>query len=173
MMTTRFQWEVDPETIPQSEAETQSRTVTIQRDFSEGKSVKFRNFKLDLSGFAKLAADFALLGQDALDKPKPMVVAAGVLLTLWTLRGEMTEKLSEQEASVFWGMAMACAHKSPRWATKTRIAEATNAERAKVGLKTLDEGQVQHSLIRLIEISAIARVRGQDNTYEMIEDVET
>jgi hypothetical protein len=166
-----IQWEADPDTIPQNEDEIRSRTVTMQRDFSDGKSVKFSNFELDTGAFMKLSAEFAMIGQDAIDKPKPFVIAAGVLLVLWTLRGEMTEKLTQQEASVFWGVAVACSHKSPRVATKTTILEKTNAERGKVGLAPLTDDQLQYSLTRLLEVKSIQRVPGQADTYEMIENL--
>lgn len=166
-----IQWQVDPDTIPQTEDEIRSRTVTMQRDFSDGKSVKFSNFELDLTAFMKLSAEFAMIGQDAIDKPKPFVIAAGVLLVLWTLRGEMTEKLTQQEASVFWGMAVACSHKSPRVTTKAAILEKTNAEREKVGLAPLTDDQLQYSLTRLLEMKSIARVEDKDDTYEMIENL--
>ncbi len=169
---TAFNWTAEPDTIPKNLEEVRSRTVTTSTGGKGGgKSVKFKNFSLNADGLLKFGAEFSMMGLDAVGSPSPIVMTASILLTLWTLRAEVTAKLTEQEASVFYGIAVACAHKSPRWATKARIHEATNAERHKVGLKPLDETQLEYSLQRLVELQSIQRVDGKDDTYEMIENL--
>jgi hypothetical protein len=169
---TAFNWTAEPDTIPKNPEQVRSRTITTGTGGKGGgKSVKFNNFSLNADGLLKFGAEFSMMGLDAVGSPSPIVMTASILLTLWTLRAEVTAKLTEQEASVFYGIAVACAHKSPRWATKARIHEMTNTERDKIGLDNLSEEQVQYSLARLLEMKSIARVEGRTDTYEMIENL--
>ncbi len=159
-----LEWEVDPATIP-APGEDANRSITMTEGGVGGaKSVKFKNMRLDLGDFSKIAAGFVTTGFDILDKPHPLLIAAGVLLTIHALHDTMKIDLSEQEASVFWGMI----HSGKLKPTKTEIMNATNAEREKYGLEPLKEAQVRHSLVKLAQIKSIEQTG--DSTYRIIEN---
>lgn len=158
----RLDWEADPETVPEPE-DTRVRHITIaEGGIDGGQSVKFRNMRLDLGDFTKIAAGFVTTGFDVIDKPHPLLIAAGVLLTAAALHDTMTIELSEQEASVFWGMIQAGA----RDLTEATILTTTNTEREKYGLDALNDAQVRHSLTKLEQIKSIQQV---DDHYRIIE----
>ncbi len=159
----RLEWEADPATIPAPDDDLSQRTVTFnQGPVGEAKSVKLKNMRLDLGDFTQIAAGFVTTGFDILDKPHPLLIAAGILLTVNALHGAMKIELSEQEASVFWGMIQA----GERDLTEAAILTATNAEREKYGLPALNDTQLRHSLSRLAQIKSIAQT---GDTYRIIE----
>lgn len=156
-------WEVDPETIPAPGETIKSRISMVEGGVGGAKSVKFRNMRLYLGDFAKIAAGFVTTGSDILDKPHPLLIAAGVLLTVCALHDVMKVEVSEQEASVFWGMTKVGKLKM----TEDAILTATNIEREKYGLEPLKETQVRHSLAKLVQIKSIEQT---GDRYWIVED---
>ncbi|MBK8024767.1 MAG: hypothetical protein IPK19_25945 [Chloroflexi bacterium] len=163
----RMTWEVDPETIPEPDDDVRTRGIALGEGGVGGaKSVKFRNMQLDLGDFAKISAGFITTGFDIIDKPHPLLIAAGVLLTVYALHDTMKIELSEQEASVFWGMIQATGTMKGAGLKLLTILETTNAERAKYHLDALTENQIQYSLDKLVRIHSV-EITGK--TYRIIE----
>ena len=162
-MSSRLQWDVDRSTIPEVDDHNQ-RTITFTQDGFEGaKSVKFRNMRLDMSDFTKLAAGFMTTGADLMDKPHPLLIAAGILLTINVLQDTIKIKLSEQDASVFWGMIQLDDKKT---LAEADILESTNVARDQYGLELLTDLNIRNSLRKLANINSIEKV---DDGYRVIE----
>jgi hypothetical protein len=163
----RLQWDVDTASIPAVGEEASTRGVTLSDGGIGGaKSVKFKNMKLDLGDAAKLSAGFVTTGFDIIDKPHPLVVAAGVLLTVCALYDAMKTNISEQDASVFWGMIQATGSMKGAGLKLPTILEKTNVERAHYHLDALSETQIRYSLEKLERLKSIEKV---GDTYRIIE----
>lgn len=161
-------WEVDPETVPDIDDDLRTRAITMKDGgASGGRSVKFRNLDIDLSKMMTMSAGFFMTGDSILDKPKPFVIAAGVLMIVGTLLSEMTVKIEQQEATVFWGFITAT-NDTPknRQATAKTIFSTTNAERHKRSLPELSDEQFRHSLYKLEQLGSIEKT---GDTYRIIE----
>jgi len=155
-------WKVDPETIPAPDDST-NRGITISESGTKMKTVKFKNMSLDLSDFAKIAAGFFTTATNIVDKPQPLVMVAGILLTICALHDAMKIDLSEQEASVFWGMIQATGDMRGAGLHEATILATTNTNREQYGLALLNEKQVHHSLTKLAQIKSIEKTG--DNYY--------
>jgi|SRR5579859_4658379 len=161
-----FTWEVDLTTIPAPE-DSSERTINMpQGGVGRTTSVKFKNMHLDAGDFATLAGGFITSATSIIDKPTAIVIIAGALLTYGALHNALKVELSEQEASVFWGITKTGKLKP----THADILQATNAERAKYDLEALTETQLRHSLTKLAQIKSVEKV---DDTYRIIEDYHT
>ncbi len=111
------------------------RLIKIKEGGTEpGKSVKIRNFHLDLLSMTELIATTLITVADP--------VVAGVLLIIGSLTRipkAITIEISEQETSVFWGFVLA--RDADNSAEESLIAEHTNNERKKNGrLPLTNEG---------------------------------
>lgn len=158
----KLHWDFDPETVPPVD-DSQTRAITMTKGGVDGgQSVKFTNMHLDVGTFSEIAAGFVTTGFDILDKPHPLLIAAGVLLTVRALHNAMKTELSEQEASVFWGMTQT----EEKELTEETIWHSTNREREKYGLPPLEAAQLRQSLTRLETIKSITR---SDDTYTVTE----
>lgn len=164
-----FTWDVDHETIPSPGDEASTRAITLKDGgVNGGHSIKFRNLDLNLGQMMSVGAGFLLAGQDMLDQPTPFMLAGGVLVMVGTLLGEMTVKIEQQEATVFWGCIVATNDRpDAREASTETIFATTNAERHKRGLTDLTDEQFKHSLYQLEQLGSIARVDG--DTYRIVE----
>lgn len=163
-------WDVDATTIPTTDdSEKETRAITMKDGGAAGaKSIKFKNLDLDLGKMLTIGAGFLLAGQDMLDKVTPFAVAGGILVMVGTLLGEMTIKIEQQEATVFWGFLVATnEHPKDRQATTGAIFTTTNVERHKRGLLELTGEQFKHSLYKLEQLGSIVRVDG--DTYCIVE----
>ena len=151
-----MRWSVDESTLPDDEA---LKSITLKPGGVDGgQSVKFKNMKLDLKDFSVLAAGFITTGYKILDKPHPLLMAAGVLLTIAALHDSMKIELSEEEASVFWGFVVATSHKVDKEISEADILAATNAERDKYDLDALTDKQFLRALDKLERIHSIKKV---------------
>ena len=162
-------WDVEPETVPSAEEREQTKGITLKDGgVSGGISIKFKNLDLDLGKMMMLGAGFFVAGQDMLDKPSPFMLAGGVLVLVGTLLSEMTVKIEQQDATVFWSFIVATNNQTnDRQATSDAIFTTTNAERTLRGLPELTHQQFDHSLYKLVELGSIARVDA--NTYRIVE----
>jgi hypothetical protein len=143
-----------------------SRLVTIRPGGIGGAMcVKFRNIDPDLGDIAEFAAGTVMTGADIVGLPHPVLVAAGILLTIRSLYNMMTKEISEREASVFWGFIKA--HDKENTANEERILEYTNSERAKFKFGPLSEGEVMVALRILEELKTVELVEGR---WKIIED---
>lgn len=159
---THMTWEVDPTTIPAPEEDVRLKGITLRDGGVGGASVKFKKLQIDLGDFFKLsagviAAAIGIIAAPAIPAVLPLSVVYAVLLTIGSLHDATKLDLSEQEASVFWGMVCAIGEMKGAGLYEATILAATNAEREKYGLELLKEAQVHHSLIKLERIKCIER----------------
>jgi len=164
-----MRWEVEPESMPMEQIAS-DRSISIKPGgLGGGKSIKFKNLRLDLGEFSKLAASAALIGQDAIDSPKPFVIAASVLIVIQTLYEAMTEAVAEQEASVFWGFAQVAGARENKQVTEAEVLAATNAERKRFGFEPMSDNEFRNSLAKLEQLMSIERVAADVPTWRVVE----
>lgn len=158
-------WSFDPEVLSKPDPE---RRITIKPGgLKGGRSIKFSNVHLDLGEMSEMGAGALLLGYDAITKSHPLVIVAGVLLTIRALSKAMTVELSEQEASVFWGFVQSRDRENS--ASNRAIFEQTNVERRRYGLDALTEAQFKNAMIILEQLKCIEKVEGKPDSWRIIE----
>lgn len=158
-------WSFDPEDLAKLDPE---RRITIKPGgLKGGKSIKFSNVHLDLGEMSEMGAGALLLGYDAITKSHPLVMVAGVLLTIRALTKAMTVELSEQEASVFWGFVQSRDRENS--ASNRAIFEQTNVERQRYGLDALTEAQFKYAMIMLEQLKCIEKVGAKPDSWRIIE----
>jgi hypothetical protein len=163
----RLTWEVDPETVPAPDEEVRTRGITLSDGGVGGaKSVKFRNMQVELWDFTKVAAGFVTTVFDTVAMPHPLLIAASVILTAAALHDALKVELSEQEASVFWGMIRAELNGKRGGLSEEIVLATTNDERKRYGLQPLSSLQVRHSLRKLEQIASIEM---SDGVYRIVE----
>jgi hypothetical protein len=161
----RLAWEVDPDTIPAPD-DMVTRDITLNEGgIGRATSVKFKNMRVTRWDFATIAAGFVATGFDITNTPHPLFIAACIILTAGALRDTLNVSLSEQEASVFWGMIQA----GKLNLTEADVLLATNKEREQYGLAALNAIQVQHSLTKLEKVKSIEK---SGDKYRIIEGYE-
>ena len=148
--------------------ESEVRLIEIKEGGIEpGKSVKIRNFHLDLLSMTELIA-----GAGAII-PVADPVVAGVLLTIGILTKvpkAITIQLSEQETSVFWGLVLA--RDADNAAEESLIAEYTNDERKKTGRLPFTNEGVRDALHRLENLKSVELVEGKQDIWRIVEKYE-
>lgn len=151
----QFQWDADVSTIPS--VQNTLKSIDLGSGGIDGAtSIKFKNMSLDWGKFSDLSAGFVITGMGVIDKPNPLLIIAGVLVTFAVVRREMTAEIAEQEASVFWAMIQLTeAGETPM--TVSAIIAKTNTEREQYGLEPLKEAQVRHSLTKLAKLKSIEK----------------
>lgn len=158
-------WSFDPEDLSKPDPE---RRITIKPGgLKGGRSIKFSNVHLDLGEMSEMGAGALLLGYDAITKSHPLVIVAGVLLTIRALTKAMTVELGEQEASVFWGFVQT--RNTENTASDRAIFEKTNAERQRYGLDALTEAQFKNAMIILEQLKCIEKADGKSDSWRIIE----
>lgn len=141
------------------------RLITIKEGgIAPGKSIKIRNFHLDLPSMTELIASSTITGTTVITQPDPHIVVAGVLLIISSLTETVTSKLSEEVTSVFWGLVLARDRDSS--AGECLIAECTNNERIKYGRQQLTDEGVRDALHRLETIRSVELVDGKEDTED-------
>ena len=134
-----------------------------------GKSIKIRNFHLDLLLMTELIGTSILTSTLAVVNP----VVAGVLLIIGNLTKipkMITSQLSEQETSVFWGFVLA--RDADNLAEESLIAEHTNYERKKSGHLPLTSEGVRDALRMLEKLKSVELVEGKQDTWRIVEKYE-
>lgn len=132
-----------------------------------GKTIKIRNFHLDLAMIGELAASTTMTVDKIIHQPDPQIVVAGVLLIIRSLTRAITVQLSEQETSVFWGFVLA--RDANNVAEEGLITESTNKERVKIGLLPLTNEQVKNILCRLKALKSVEFVKGKQDIWRIVE----
>jgi hypothetical protein len=160
-------WTVDPENMPGIEDIKQRKITLAPGGMDGGKSMKFSNMHLDLGEMGEIAAGSMLAGYQMIDKPHPLIIAAGILLTIRALRKAMTVEISEQHASVFWGMTKI--RRLDNTCLESEILQHTNSEREKYGLKSLTEQDLRYSLSKLEQLHSIESVQDEPKTWRITE----
>ena len=161
--------------IVESSAAVVLKSIVIDQDESEvrlikikeggiepGKSVKIRNFHLDLLSITELIATSM--------ENDPDSVIAGVLLIISSLTKipkAITIQLSEQETSVFWGLVLA--RDADNSAEENLISEYTNNERKKNGRLPLTNEGLRDALRMLEKLKSIELVEGKQDTWRIVE----
>jgi len=148
--------------------ESRIRLIKIKEGgIEQGKSVKIRNFHLDLLSMTELIAGASSI----ITVADPVV--AGVLLTIGILTKvprAITSQLSEQETSVFWGLVLA--RDADNAAEESLIAEYTNNERKKTGRLPFTNEGVRDALHRLEKLKSVELVEGKQDTWRIVEKYE-
>lgn len=129
-----------------------------------GKSIKIRNFHLDLLSMTELIASSTITVTTVITQPDPHIVVAGVLLIINSLTETVTIPLSEEDTTVFWGLVLARDRDSS--AEESLIAECTNDERVKHGRLPLTNEGVRDALHRLEKLKSVELVEGKEGTEE-------
>lgn len=146
--------------------ESEVRLIKIKEGgIGPGKSVKIRNFHLDLLSMTELIATSIITAADP--------VVAGVLLIIGSLTKvpkAVTIQLSEQETSVFWGLVLA--RDVDNSAEESLIAEYTNVEREKTGRLPLTNEGVRDTLYRLEKLKSVELVEEKQDTWQIVEKYE-
>jgi hypothetical protein len=150
--------------------ESEVRLIKIKEGgIKPGKSVKIRNFHLDLLLMTELIGTSILTSTLAVVNP----VVAGVLLIIGNLTKipkMITSQLSEQETSVFWGFVLA--RDADNSAEESLIAEHTNYERKKSGRLPLTNEGVRDALRMLEKLKSVELVEGKQDTWRIVEKYE-
>jgi hypothetical protein len=163
-------WDVDSETVPSAEeSQRTTRSMTLKDGGADGaKLLKFKNLDLDLGKMLTIGAGFFMTANEMLDKQTPFIIAGGILLMVGTLLSQMTVKIEQQEATVFWGLIVTTNKTTnDRKASTEQIFRMTNVERQKRGLPDLSDEQFKHSLYKLEQLGSIVRV--DEDSYRIIE----
>jgi len=146
--------------------ELRNRGIKIPRSgVGGGKSIKFQNMHLDFGEMAEIAAGAMLAGFQVIEKPHPLMIAAGVLLTIKAVTKAMTVQLTEQEASLFWGFIQV--RDEDNTASKDAIFEKTNSERKINEQKPLTKAELERSLRALSDLKSIEPI--EDSRWRLIE----
>lgn len=162
-------WEIDAEDLPEFREDSQQRSISIKAGGIGGaKSFKFQNFSLDIASMMTTASGFLFTGQSILDKPKPFVIAAGMLVMVGTLLHSMTKDIGEQEATVYWGFIVLMNDTEEELVSESNALWATNNEREKHGIDPLGMSQFKNSLRILESLGSIKRV-DKDN-WRVVEE---
>lgn len=165
LFSATMRWDVQPK----SPRKSKSRVMSIGDGGAAGaKSIKLKNLDLDLGKMMAVGGGFFLAGQEALEKLTPFAVAGGILAMVGALLSEMTVKIEQQEATVFWGFIVATNDRpKDRQATADLTLSTTNAERRKRGLPELTDEQFKHSFYKLEQLGSVERVEG--DIYRIVE----
>ena len=122
-------------------------------------SISIRHLKLGFGEMIELIGGAIMSGSDIYANPNPLIVVAGVLLTIRSLTKAMTVKISEIEASVFWGFILA--RDEENTATQAKIFEETNGRRKRINLEPLTDTQVRQALNKLRRMKSVQKVGDQ------------
>lgn len=133
-----------------------------------GKSIKFSNMHIDFGEMCEIAAGAMLVGYEMIEKPNPLIIAAGILLTIRAITKAMTISISEQEASVFWGV-INVRDKLTNVANQDEILEKTNQERRIIGLKALSMKEGIYSLNKLKILKVIRMIDNKKKIWKLVE----
>jgi len=146
--------------------ESQRLLIIPKGGIAPGKSIKFSNIRLDLVELTELISGLLLASVDK--GLNPLLVIAGILLTIRSIYKIMSVDISAQEASVFWG-AVHVRDNNNR-VNQDVLTTATNIERQKFGLDALSKEQVINSLHKLQLLGSVERVEGMTNEWQVKEN---
>ena len=151
-----------------AEAEEGSRHIWIKPGGLEGAtSLKLKNIDPSPADLVTLGAGLVTAGSDMLDKPHPLVIAAGLLASMASMAEMATGQIEEREASVFWGLIKA--RDGTGAAGEAAIVRHTNITRQRLGLEALDAREVRNALQRLGEMKSVARTVGPADRWRIVE----
>ncbi|ONH50395.1 hypothetical protein CcI49_37105 [Frankia sp. CcI49] len=140
-----------------ADAQAVERAITLAPGGVDGaRSLKLKNFRVDLAELVKLASATTVALQAALASPNPLLIAAGALTVIQAFMGSVTTAIGEDEASVFWSFAQAAADRDDKAATEGELRAETDRQRQEFGLEPLTPAAFTRALRALERISSIA-----------------
>jgi hypothetical protein len=146
--------------------ESQRLLIIPKGGIAPGKSIKLSNIRLDLVEITELISGLLLASVDK--GLNPLLVIAGILLTIRSIYKIMSVDISAQEASVFWGAVHV--RDNNNMVNQEVLTTATNIERQKFGLDALSKDQVINSLHKLQLLGSVERVEGMTNEWQVKEN---
>ncbi|MEA3334908.1 MAG: hypothetical protein U9R25_03295 [Chloroflexota bacterium] len=159
---------VHADVVEPSRSTDPSRLITIKAGGRDGGEViKLSNLTLDLATMASLLANTTLIGASLLHQTNPILIAASILSLIVSFREGLSVELSEQDATVFWGLVKAC-----DWdqiADEAAIISWTNYERERVGMPPLHDYYVKRTLEKLEDLKCIRPVKGRPDTWRLVD----
>lgn len=151
----------------------QTRLIVLQGVGQKAQSIKWQNFEFDFGDATEMietAAGILAAFSDIISPDSNhLLAAAGVLLIIRGILKATTEEVSEQDASVFWGVIQTQRHNVARHVTTAKVVEHTNQERAKVHLSPLSEQQVRHALHNLVAMGSVEQTDEEKEVWRVIE----
>ncbi len=140
-----------------ADAQAVERAITLAPGGMGGaKSLKLKNFRLDLAELLKLASATTVALQAVLASPNPLLIAAGALTVVQAVMGSTTTAIGEDEASLFWSFAQATAGRDNKTATEAELRAETDRQRQEFGLEPLAPTAFTKALKALERISSVA-----------------
>jgi hypothetical protein len=131
------------------------------------RSIKLSNFEFNLGELAPVVSSILLALYGANDPQNPLLISGIILLAIGAVYKAASREISEQEATVFWGLISAC---SSGTRTKLKsVIKQTNTERAKAYLPALTKDQVLYSLDLLERMNTVAKVQSPKDIWEVSE----
>ena len=119
------------------------------------KSIKLGNIsELKILDFLETLAGILLIGGEDKYKANPIVVCAGLLLILHGIIKVATLEISEDEASVLWGLHLA-KNKQNNCCDEQAILSKTNSEREKYGCEVITEKVMRKALSKLVSYKCV------------------
>lgn len=146
-----------------------TKAVFMKEDFSKAKSVKLGNYNFNFGNGAEIAAGIFSLINTTFSENNYLLAAAGILLIAAGLSKALTVEISEQDASVFWGLIKA--GETSKTAKVDLILKHTNQEREKVWLDSLSEKEAKNSLLKLSVIGCVQKVNKPKDGWQIIENL--
>jgi hypothetical protein len=151
----------------------ETRMIILKGVGEKAKSIKWQNFEFDFGEAAEKAAIAAsiltsLSNITTADKGY-LVMAAGALMIIGGVIKAVTQEISAEDASVFWGVIQAQRNNVPTKVDTAQVVEHTNRQRANVHLPPLNEQQVRRALHNLVQLGSVEQVDEQREIWRAIE----
>jgi hypothetical protein len=151
----------------------ETRMIILQRVGEKAKSIKWQNFEFDFgeaSDKATIAAGILTsLSTIATPDKGYLLMAAGALVIIGGVIKAVTQEISVEDASVFWGVIQAQRHNVPTRVDTAQVVDYTNQEWDKVHLPALTEQQVRRALHNLVQLGSVEQVEEQREIWRAIE----
>lgn len=148
-----------------------SRLIVMKKDFSKAKSIKLRNFAFEFAETSELFAGILALINTTVSNNNYLLISAGILLIARSLYKAASVDISEQDASVFWGLICAC--DKNKTASEKAIMRNVNKVRVGVSLEPLSLENIKNSLIKLSVIGAVKLVKEATPKWQPVERIKS
>jgi hypothetical protein len=151
----------------------ETRMIILQGVGEKAKSIKWQNFEFDFGEApdkATIAAGILTSLSTIMTPDKGyLLMAAGALMIIGGVIKAVTQEISAEDASVFWGVIQAQRNNVPAKVDTAQVVEHSNRERAAVHLPALNEQQVRHALHNLAQLGSVEQVAGDRAIWRAIE----
>ena len=144
------------------------RRITIKKEGIDGAtSYKLSNLYLDRQRLLDALADTASGAVGVLTNPNPFGIIAGVLGVFRALYKAITVDISQQDASVFWGLIQGQADQAA--ISENSLLDITNDQRQKLGISQLSSDELRSSLSVLEKVKSIKKAPGKSGYFTIVE----